>query len=112
MSEFSGSFTRNPEVINAPMLRPHNTGLNNVLIPESAYTKNNNAHVRPSNLSVLAHLNSNNGKVVGTAVELGRESNVNIEEGGSLIGNIKLIRDRLRKARRINEMRKQGILQF
>ena len=51
--EFSGYWTRNPEVMNAPMLRPHNMALANVLVPDGSYnTPMRNLRMRPSNPNV------------------------------------------------------------
>tara|TARA_R110002072_G_scaffold222471_5_gene379394 strand:+ start:74 stop:475 length:402 start_codon:yes stop_codon:yes gene_type:complete len=82
-SEWYGSWTRDPEVVNAPMMRPNNNGLNNVMVSESDYQINSNARRRSVNpqIPLVANL-----KPIGTG-ELGknlREPNDSVMEGGAI----------------------------
>ena len=85
--DVSDTFTRNPEVVNAPQLRPSNTGLANVLIanPQMAITGDRAPQLRPSNPSVARLLaNSNMPVGSGEKQDNDREPNANFQEGGSL----------------------------
>ena len=82
-NDWSGSFTRNPEVVNAPMLRTNNNGLSNVMVDGTEYRINNNARVRPSNRGTSLLMNP---KPVGSG-ELEknlREPNESVLEGGGI----------------------------
>ena len=82
----SDSFTRNPEVVNANQLRPHNLALGNVLLPENLYENNRAAQIRPSNPSVANLLAPTAQPMGGPVLPTDRPDNVHLDEieGGSL----------------------------
>ena len=87
MSQYdqSDSFTRNPEVVNAPQLRPHNLGLGNVLLAENLYETNRNAQIRPSNPRVASLLAPTAQPMGGPVLPTDRPDNIHLDdiEGGS-----------------------------
>lgn len=88
MSDTSGSWTRNPEVVNVQM-RENNAGLGNVLVDPSVYDNpNSNAQTRPSN-SGLTSLVANSNQPVGSGQvqENDRDPNENLEGGSFLTRN-------------------------
>tara|TARA_Y100000114_G_C11734838_1_gene315582 strand:- start:787 stop:1215 length:429 start_codon:yes stop_codon:yes gene_type:complete len=84
MSDDTNTFTRNPEVVAAPQLRPNNSGLGNVVVDDSVLNlPDRGASTRPSNTglnNVLA--NSNQPVGSGQAQANDRAPNMNIEGGG------------------------------
>ena len=89
MTDVSGTFTRNPEVVNASQMRPNNSGLANVMVasPQMSITGFRSPQIRPSNSSVASLLaNSNQPVGSGQVQNNDRESNENIQDGGSLAG--------------------------
>tara|TARA_R100000149_G_C5781774_1_gene77372 strand:+ start:150 stop:401 length:252 start_codon:yes stop_codon:yes gene_type:complete len=80
--DVSDTFTRNPEVVNAPQLRPSNTGLANVLIanPQMAITGDRAPQIRPSNPVAAKLLASNSNMPVGSgdSSQTDRETNQNL----------------------------------
>lgn len=83
MTDVDGSFTRNPEVVNAPMLRPNNSGLANIMVQMPQI--NSNAQIRPSSQAVLRLLNPQDVGSGGMQNNM-REPNDNIPDisGGKL----------------------------
>tara|TARA_R110002072_G_scaffold192549_2_gene349582 strand:- start:3206 stop:3607 length:402 start_codon:yes stop_codon:yes gene_type:complete len=93
--EYSGSFTRNPEV-GTMLLRPHNSLLNNVVVPSNDYANMayNNAPIRPSNPAVARALDyrntfygrASNHKVVEKDTDETMDGGMNeMMEGGSFL---------------------------
>ena len=85
--EYSGSFTRNPEV-GTMLLRPHNGNLNNVLVPSNGYANMayNNAVVRPSNPAVAKELEYRNtfyGKREPNEVVVNKDEDKDMDGGMS-----------------------------
>ena len=90
MSQYSDfdTFTRNPEVIGAPQLRPHNTNLANLMVSDAGVENSRSPQIRPSN-PALVNLVANSNMPVGSGQQSvgGRETNVSLQ-GGSVLSDI------------------------
>lgn len=88
MTDSSGSFTNNPEVVSQAQLRPNNNGLGNVLVDESVLNlPDRGAATRPSNNGLNNILANSNQPVGSGQVQANdRDPNGNISDvGGSFL---------------------------